>query len=247
MMAKARPGLAADQVMARIRALESLGIKALRARWVEVHGAPPSTRWNRALLVRGLAHRLQEEALGGLAPALRAHLAELAARLATDPDTPLAAPPQIKPGTRLIRAWHGERASLLTRDILFPLLISGRNPAECGHSRPIVRTTGAGQQAHFGPFSLSPGAPSLTQPNHGHFGTDVRIAPSQWVRWSPRGRGFERAALRRGKQGSNDSFLVRQHLGPPDLDRMNTSPRKCSSRPQSPAPASPEAGKSPFR
>jgi Protein of unknown function (DUF2924) len=88
MMAKARPGLPADQVMAQIHALESLGIKALRARWAEVHGAQPSTRWNRALLVRGLAHRLQEEALGGLAPALRTHLAELAARLATDPDTP---------------------------------------------------------------------------------------------------------------------------------------------------------------
>jgi Protein of unknown function (DUF2924) len=109
MMANARPGSAADQVIAQIHALESLGIKALRARWAEVHGAPPSTRWNRALLVRGLAHRLQEEALGGLAPALRAHLTELAARLAKDPDAPLTAPPQIKPGTRLIRAWHGER------------------------------------------------------------------------------------------------------------------------------------------
>jgi hypothetical protein len=105
---RAIPGRTPDEVAEEVRALESLCIKALRAGWAEVYGKPPSTRWNRTLLVRGLAHRLQEEALGGLAPDLCAHLADLAARLEKDPHTSLAAPPRIKPGTRLIRAWHGE-------------------------------------------------------------------------------------------------------------------------------------------
>ena len=103
------PGLKADQVTAQIRALEMLGAGELRARWTEAYGAPPPPRWNRALLVRGLAHRLQEHALGGLAPALRRHLADLAARLERDPNTALSTPLRIKPGTRLIRAWRGER------------------------------------------------------------------------------------------------------------------------------------------
>ena len=36
-------------------------------------------------------------------------------------------------------------ASLPSRDILFPLPIGGRNPAECGRSRPFVRTTRRGR------------------------------------------------------------------------------------------------------
>ena len=55
----------------------------------------------------------------------------------------------------------------------FSALITGRNAAECGPSRPFVRTTRTGSRAHFGPFSVSLGPLSPTQPNHGHFGTVV--------------------------------------------------------------------------
>jgi hypothetical protein len=98
----------ADRVTGQIRALERLGAGELRTRWTEAYGAPPP-RWNQALLIRGLAHRLQENALGGLAPARRRHLANLAARLERDPKSALSVPLRIAPGTRLIRAWHGER------------------------------------------------------------------------------------------------------------------------------------------
>jgi hypothetical protein len=73
------------------------------------YGRPPPACSRRQFLVRGLAHRLQENALGGLAPAQRRHLADLAARLKGDPGTTLSLPLRIKPGTRLIRAWRGER------------------------------------------------------------------------------------------------------------------------------------------
>jgi hypothetical protein len=63
-----------------------------------------------------VACRMQEDALGGLAPELRAHLADLAARLASDPNAPLMAPRRIKPGTRLIRDWRGERHQVTVLD-----------------------------------------------------------------------------------------------------------------------------------
>jgi hypothetical protein len=100
---------APDPLIERIAALEALRIEQLRSRWVEVYGKPPPPSSHRQFLVRGLAHRLQENALGGLAPAQRRRLADLAARLERDPKTALSVPLRIKPGTRLIRAWSGER------------------------------------------------------------------------------------------------------------------------------------------
>jgi hypothetical protein len=67
-------------------------------------------------------------------------------------------------------------------DILFPLLIRGRNPAECGHSWQIVRTTGTGLTTHFGPLFVSLRPFSLTQPNHSYFGTDVKNSWNQLLR-----------------------------------------------------------------
>jgi hypothetical protein len=74
---------------------------------------------------------------------------------------------------RTLRSNRFRSASLAIRDILFPALGAGLNGAECGHLRPFFRTTGAGLRPDFGSFSGSQGPPSLTQPNHGHFGTDV--------------------------------------------------------------------------
>jgi hypothetical protein len=94
-----------DLLIAQIAALEALGIEQLRSRWAEAHGRPAPRCSHRQFLVRCLAHRLQENALGGFAPAQRRRLADLAARLERDPETAL--PLRIKPGTRLIRQWHG--------------------------------------------------------------------------------------------------------------------------------------------
>jgi hypothetical protein len=90
-----------------------------------------------------------------------------------------------------------------SRDILFPPLISGRNPAECGHSWQIVRTTRPPRQPYFGPFFVSPGSRSPRQPNHGHFGTDVETSMIQGVEERPKGVGFVKTPLRRSEQGSN--------------------------------------------
>jgi hypothetical protein len=76
-------------------------------------------------------------------------------------------------------------AKTLCRDILFRPLASGRNHAECGLFWPFVRTTHPARKAHFAPFSASLRPLSLTQPNHGRFGTDVESSEIQGVRLGP--------------------------------------------------------------
>jgi Protein of unknown function (DUF2924) len=96
-----------DPLVEQIAALEALGIEQLR-RWAEAYGGPPPPCSRRQFLVRGLAHGLQEDTLGGLAPALRRRLVRLAGALERHAGDPFFAPPRIKPGTRLIRQWHAK-------------------------------------------------------------------------------------------------------------------------------------------
>ena len=92
-----------------------------------------------------------------------------------------------------------------SRDILFRRSADGRNGAEFVHSRRYVRTTRAGRQPLFGPVGASLRPLSLTQPNHGHFGTDVESSIIQWVGGQQKGSGFGKAPLRRSEPGSNRS------------------------------------------
>jgi hypothetical protein len=109
--AEARHGVltaVSDPLTEQIGRLQSLSIEQLRSRWTEAYGGmPPPARWHRDFVVRGLAHRLQEDALGGLAPALRRRLVRLSLALERNGGDQLFAAPQIKLGTRLIRQWHG--------------------------------------------------------------------------------------------------------------------------------------------
>jgi Protein of unknown function (DUF2924) len=96
-----------DPLVEQIAALEALSIEQLRSRWAEAYGMPPPPCSHRQFLVRGLAHDLQQVTLGGLAPALRRRLVRLAVALERDGGDPFFAALRIKPGTRLIRQWHG--------------------------------------------------------------------------------------------------------------------------------------------
>jgi hypothetical protein len=87
----------------------------LRAEWRRVYRASPP-RLTPDLLLRGIAHRLQERAYGGLSPATARELQRLAKRLEHGGE--LAAKPEVrlKPGTRLIRSWSGTTYSVLVTD-----------------------------------------------------------------------------------------------------------------------------------
>ena len=102
----ARQKQASTTLAADLAALEELSREELRHRWVDFYDTPCPTYISRVLMLRALAYRIQEQALGGLDRATRRRLDRATADLAAG--RPLAAPaPKIKPGTRLLREWQG--------------------------------------------------------------------------------------------------------------------------------------------
>ena len=98
-----------ERIAAQIAALEGLNSAALRVRWGETFGQPPPKKMSRDMLRRALAYHVQEQAFGGLSKAARRRLAALAdpkenGSSPSKPAPPVARP---RPGTRLIREWHG--------------------------------------------------------------------------------------------------------------------------------------------
>jgi len=94
---------AAPDVEAQIIGLETLTIGELRIEWQRLYRATPPTRLSRDLLLRGLAYRVQEGALGGLSLRTKRRLRSLAGQ-GGDPRN--AAASKLRPGTKLVREWH---------------------------------------------------------------------------------------------------------------------------------------------
>ena len=86
--------------------LPSLDRKALTEKWRSLYGTEPSAGSQNIFLLRAIAHRMQEQALGGLKPSIRRFLEK-----AGDDDNPSSQQTLpvtiVKPGTRLLREWHG--------------------------------------------------------------------------------------------------------------------------------------------
>jgi len=97
---------AAESLIDDLATLRGLALEDLKARWRTLYGAAPPPRLGRLLMVRGIAYRLQEQALGGLKPATRRRLARAAEEIKTG-RAPSDVPSTIKPGTRLLREWQG--------------------------------------------------------------------------------------------------------------------------------------------
>jgi hypothetical protein len=84
--------------------LGTLDRSMLKQRWHTLYGTEAPVRIGRALLLHALAYGLQEKALGGLKSSTR----RLLERAAQDRySRQQAAPPEARPGTMLIREWHG--------------------------------------------------------------------------------------------------------------------------------------------
>lgn len=98
---RARKTLASDLV-----SLHDLAHNELKERWSDLFGSACPPRMSRNLLLRAIAYRIQERALGGLDPSTRRRFDRAAADVAAGRNpAPLA--PRIKPGTRLLREWQG--------------------------------------------------------------------------------------------------------------------------------------------
>jgi len=99
----------------RLAVLAGLSVADLRLEWRRLYRAEPP-RLSRDLMMRAIAYRLQEIAHGGLSKATQRRLAtlttefEAGGRIAPPPG------PRVKPGSRLVREWHGRTHTVCVTD-----------------------------------------------------------------------------------------------------------------------------------
>jgi hypothetical protein len=94
-----------------IESLPALSKAELLTRWRERLKQAPPSHLNKPILVPLLAYRLQERAFGGLKPAYKRRLRQLAESFEQNPTRvakAVSSSARIKPGTRLIRQWDGQ-------------------------------------------------------------------------------------------------------------------------------------------
>ncbi|MGC2303802.1 DUF2924 domain-containing protein [Candidatus Binatus sp.] len=99
-----------------IAALRQATPADLKERWRALYGTEPPRHISRDLLIRALAYRIQEKALGGLKPSTRRLLARVASDSSARRSVRVAPQPALKPGTVLLREWHGTQHQVIVRE-----------------------------------------------------------------------------------------------------------------------------------
>ena len=99
-----------------IEELQEAASANLKERWRALYGSEPPRRISRDLLIRALAYRIQEQALGGLKPPTRRLLMKVAADASARRPIQVAPEPALKPGTVLLREWHGTEHQVSVRE-----------------------------------------------------------------------------------------------------------------------------------
>ena len=99
-----------------IEALQNATPTNLKERWRALYGTEPPRRISRDLLICALAYRIQEKALGGLKPSTRRLLAKVATNASARRSIQVAPEPSLKPGTVLLREWHGTQHQVIVRE-----------------------------------------------------------------------------------------------------------------------------------
>jgi hypothetical protein len=96
--------------------LSQLDIGELRERWCGLFKAEASPHLSRELLVRAVAYRMQELALGGPRPQTQRRLRQIAQEFKKTGATRVRKGPELKPGTRLVREWQGRTYEVFVLD-----------------------------------------------------------------------------------------------------------------------------------
>ncbi|MDX2309621.1 MAG: DUF2924 domain-containing protein [Hyphomicrobium sp.] len=91
-------------VAVEIARLEIFKIDELREEWRRLHQTPPPKRLSLDMLLRGVTYKLQENAFGGFSKGTLRKLHGSIAGGITEKSRPRVS---FKPGTRLVREWHG--------------------------------------------------------------------------------------------------------------------------------------------
>jgi hypothetical protein len=103
------------EVKRQIAELVDRSTQDLRVAWRELHRAGPPQGLSRDLLIRALAHRLQEQIHGGTSRAQRRRLERLSREFESGSGS---SDPGIVPraGTTLVRQWRGHTHTVLVRE-----------------------------------------------------------------------------------------------------------------------------------
>lgn len=94
------------EVEAELKRLPATPVVTLRKRYRELFIAEPPKSFGPDLLRRSIAHRIQEQAYGGLPANTRRLLDQLVKVAAARPDARLELPRRIKAGSELVRTWN---------------------------------------------------------------------------------------------------------------------------------------------
>lgn len=96
-----------ERIEVEIELLPKLSAEQLDERWRELFGTARPQRLYGPLLIGVLAYRLQEKAFGGIKPATRRLLRQVAGLPAERRPLDRLNQPRLKAGAVLLREWHG--------------------------------------------------------------------------------------------------------------------------------------------
>src|SRR5262245_33366372 len=96
--------------------LPELDLGELRQQWRTLYKTEASPHLSRELLLRAVAYRMQELALGGLRPERQRQLRQFAQQLKECGATRIRPRPELQPGTRLVREWQRRSYEVLVLD-----------------------------------------------------------------------------------------------------------------------------------
>ena len=99
----------------RLADLAGLSLVDLRLEWRRIYRAEPP-RLSRDLMMRAVAYRLQEIAHGGPSKATQRRLATLTTEFEAGGRIAPPSGPRVKPGSRLVREWHGRTHTVCVTD-----------------------------------------------------------------------------------------------------------------------------------
>ena len=95
---------------------------ARRQEWERLHGMAAPAALSPDFLLRDIAYRLQADQHGGLSTEARRRLADLAIGDSARTPQPRISTPRIKPGSTLLREWHGRTYTVLALDEGFEMV-----------------------------------------------------------------------------------------------------------------------------
>ncbi len=100
---KHRSSLNTRRLASELEGIPALDRNALIAKWRTLYGTEPPVGVRNNFLMHAIAHRMQEQELGGVKPATRRFLEKAAEDNVSRQQQIIS----IRPGTRLLREWHG--------------------------------------------------------------------------------------------------------------------------------------------